>query len=166
MLSHRFRRFRADPFTSLDNQIRLAAKLLILKRDFASRAFARTAKPGRPSAVCFLLPCSSPWAGVASGLLRLGVTQHPALRSPDFPLHTRGMQRPSGRLHGRILRGSTPRGPKYLGVVVTGRFFVARIPPRNAQKWQRRQQARGGQRMRGKPARRTFIDQSPLRRQG
>ena len=35
-----------------------------------------------------LWPCSSPSSAArAIDLLRLGVTQHPALRSPDFPLH-------------------------------------------------------------------------------
>ncbi len=54
-----------------------------------------------------LWPCSSPSATArAIALLRLGVTQHPALRSPDFPLPAlafTGGQRRSGWLRTRMV---------------------------------------------------------------
>ncbi len=54
-----------------------------------------------------LWPCSSPSSTArAIGLLRLGVTQHPALRSPDFPLPAlafTGGQRRSGWLRTRMV---------------------------------------------------------------
>jgi hypothetical protein len=54
-----------------------------------------------------LWPCSSPSSNArAIALLRLGVTQHPALRSPDFPLPAlvfTGGQRRSGWLRTRMV---------------------------------------------------------------
>jgi hypothetical protein len=63
-----------------------------------------------------LWPCSSPSSPArAIDLLRLGVTQHPALRSPDFPLPESvftGGQRRSGWLRTRMVaRG----GRRYSG---------------------------------------------------
>src|SRR3954463_3365114 len=48
-------------------------------------------------------------------LVRPGVTRHPALWSPDFPLpRSNSRQRRSGRLRRRIIRGSLRRLPVHL----------------------------------------------------
>ena len=58
-----------------------------------------------------LWPCSSPSSTArAIAFLRLGVTQHPALRSPDFPLPAQaftGGQRRSGWLRTRMVARPT-----------------------------------------------------------
>jgi len=51
---------------------------------------------------------------LSRGSPRVGVTDHPALRSPDLPRHTRkpGVTRPPGQLTRRCLQGYAPRGSR------------------------------------------------------
>ena len=79
-----------------------------------------------------LWPCSSPSATArAIVLLRLGVTQHPALRSPDFPLPAlvfTGGQRRSGWLRTRMVARRTV--PFSRPTLVTRRVASASFLPR------------------------------------
>jgi hypothetical protein len=95
----------ADSASSL--RLNLAsAYLVLLRMEVAAFHPLRTwREPDRCDSS--LWPCSSPSATArAIVLLRLGVTQHPALRSPDFPLPAlvfTGGQRRSGWLRTRMV---------------------------------------------------------------
>ena len=79
-----------------------------------------------------LWPCSSPSSTArAIALLRLGVTQHPALRSPDFPLPAlafTGGQRRSGWLRTRMV---ARRASAFSLRIASGASYPARGPARS-----------------------------------
>ena len=82
----------------------LAAACCHLRGALLPHHFTLTGFP----AVCFLLHFPSPWAGVTPGLLRPGVTWHPALRSPDFPPRLAAERLP-GRLPDALSHASWSR---------------------------------------------------------